>query len=129
MAANYLRVRVKDAFDMPYDRLCMHEFVLSARTMKEKKGVRAMDVAKRLLDYGFHAPTVYFPLCVEEALMIEPTETEALETLDSFAEALLKIAQEDVALVTTAPHHTPVGRADEARAARKPILRWEGEGP
>lgn len=129
MAANYLRVRVKDAFDMPYDRLCMHEFVLSARTMKEKKGVRAMDVAKRLLDYGFHAPTVYFPLCVEEALMIEPTETEALETLDSFAEALLKIAQEDVALVTTAPHNTPVGRADEARAARKPILRWEGEGP
>ncbi|MCE7871602.1 glycine dehydrogenase subunit 2 [bacterium CPR1] len=129
MAANYLRARVKDAFDMPYDRLCMHEFVLSARTMKEKKGVRAMDVAKRLLDYGFHAPTVYFPLCVEEALMIEPTETETLETLDSFAEALLKIAQEDVALVTTAPHTTPVGRADEARAARKPILRWEGEAP
>ncbi|MEW6282931.1 MAG: aminomethyl-transferring glycine dehydrogenase subunit GcvPB, partial [Candidatus Eremiobacterota bacterium] len=129
LAANYLLSRVKGFFDLPYDRLCMHEFVLSAKGLKEKRGVRAMDVAKRLLDYGFHAPTVYFPLCVEEALMIEPTETEPLETLDAFADALTKIAQEDPGLVTSAPHATPVGRLDETRAARKPILRWEEGSP
>jgi glycine dehydrogenase subunit 2 len=84
-----------------------------------------MDIAKRLLDYGYYAPTVYFPLIVEEALMIEPTETESLETLDRFADTMLKIAAEDPELVRSAPHHTPVSRLDEVRAARKPVLRWE----
>ena len=92
--ANYLLARLRDAYDLPYDRLCMHEFVLSARTMKHEHGITALDVAKRLMDFGFHPPTVYFPLVVPEALMIEPTETEAKETLDAFAEAMLAIARE-----------------------------------
>lgn len=104
----------------------MHEFVLSASRQK-KLGVTALDIAKRLLDYGFYAPTIYFPLIVEEALMIEPTETESRETLDAFAEALIKIAEEtekNPELVRGAPHNTPVGRLDEVSAARKPDLRW-----
>lgn len=125
LAANYLLSRVRQEYDVPYDRTCMHEFVLSARNLKKSTGVRAMDVAKRLLDFGFYAPTVYFPLIVEEALMIEPTETEALETLDQFAEALTRIAGEEPELVRSAPHNTPVSRLDETRAARKPVLRWE----
>src|SRR5581483_6368084 len=87
--ANYLLARLKDAYDLPFDRLCMHEFVLSARTLKREHGVSALDVAKRLMDYGFHPPTVYFPLIVPEALMIEPTETEPKERLDDFIEAML----------------------------------------
>ena len=92
--ANYLLARLREAYDLPFDRLCMHEFVLSARNLKREHGITALDVAKRLMDYGFHPPTVYFPLIVPEALMIEPTETETKETLDAFAEAMLEIARE-----------------------------------
>ncbi|MBT9588108.1 aminomethyl-transferring glycine dehydrogenase subunit GcvPB [bacterium] len=128
LSANYLLSRLKGAYEVAYDRTCMHEFVLTARGMKKERNVKAMDIAKRLLDYGYYAPTVYFPLIVEEALMIEPTETESLETLDRFADTMLRIAQEDPELVRSAPHNTPVSRLDEVRAARKPVLRWE-EGP
>jgi len=124
--ANYLLARLKDAYALSYDRICMHEVVLSASRQK-KQGVRGLDIAKRLLDYGFHAPTMYFPLIVDEALMIEPTETESKETLDAFIEALLAIAREastDPDLVHNAPYTTPVSRLDEARAARQPDLRW-----
>src|SRR5439155_10896249 len=113
-----------------YDRLCMHEFVLSARRLKRDHGVSALDVAKRLMDFGFHPPTIYFPLVVPEALMIEPTETEAKETLDAFADALLQIAREareDPELIRTAPHGRPVGRLDEVRAARQPVVRYRFE--
>ena len=91
--ANYLLARLRDAYDLPYDRLCMHEFVLSARTLKREHGITALDVAKRLMDYGFHPPTIYFPLVVPEALMIEPTETEPKERLDAFVDAMLAIAR------------------------------------
>ncbi len=124
--ANYLLARLKDAYDLPFDRLCMHEFVLSARTLKREHGITALDVAKRLMDYGFHPPTVYFPLVVPEALMIEPTETEAKETLDAFIEAMVAIvreAAEEPELLREAPHDRPVRRLDEVRAAREPILR------
>ncbi len=124
--ANYLLARLKDAYALSYDRICMHEVVLSASRQK-KQGVRGLDIAKRLLDYGFHAPTMYFPLIVDEALMIEPTETESKETLDAFIEALLAIAKEastDPDLVRNAPYTTPISRLDEARAARQPDLRW-----
>ena len=124
--ANYLLARLKERYDLSYDRLCMHEVVISARRQKHK-GVRGLDIAKRLLDYGFHAPTMYFPLIVDEALMIEPTETESKETLDTFIEALLAIDEEvsrDPDLVHNAPYTTPVSRLDEAQAARQPDLRW-----
>jgi len=127
LSANYLRQKLKGAFDLPYDRTCMHEFVLSGSRQKKASGIRTLDLAKRLLDYGFHPPTVYFPLLVEEALMIEPTETESLESLDAFAEAMLAIAEEcqrDPDTVKGAPYTTPVLRLDEARAAREPILRF-----
>jgi glycine dehydrogenase subunit 2 len=121
--ANWLRARLSDSFDVPHDRPCMHECVLSAATLKRTTGVRALDVAKRLLEEGFHAPTVYFPLIVEEALMVEPTETESLQTLEALAEAFERIAGEatepgGAAAAAAAPHATPVGRVDEARAAR-----------
>src|SRR5690554_4139734 len=125
--ANYMMHRLKDVYHLPYDRTCMHEFVLSGVWQKEH-GVRTLDIAKRLSDYGFHAPTVYFPLNVEEAIMIEPTETEPKSTLDQFIDVMKRIAeeaQEDPELLTTAPHRTPVKRLDEARAARHPVLRWE----
>ncbi len=125
--ANYLLARLKDAYDLPFDRLCMHEFVLSARTLKREHGVTATDVAKRLMDYGFHPPTVYFPLIVPEALMIEPTETEAKETLDAFADALLEIvreAAEEPELLKDAPHGRPVRRLDEVLAAKRAIVRY-----
>ncbi|BAS29444.1 aminomethyl-transferring glycine dehydrogenase subunit GcvPB [Limnochorda pilosa] len=128
--ANYLLARLRDLFEVPYDRPCMHEFVVSARPWKEH-GVRALDIAKRLLDYGFHPPTVYFPLVVEEALMIEPTETETPETLDAFVDALAAIhaeAEANADLLHHAPYHTPVRRLDEAEAARHPNLRWRPEG-
>ncbi|MBI2911270.1 MAG: aminomethyl-transferring glycine dehydrogenase subunit GcvPB [Chloroflexi bacterium] len=125
--ANYLLARLRGAYHLPYDRTCMHEVVLSGLRQRDR-GVRTLDVAKRLLDYGFHAPTIYFPLLVEEALMIEPTETESKETLDAFVEAMLAIAreaQEEPALVTGAPGTTPIGRLNEAEAARRPVLRWQ----
>jgi glycine dehydrogenase subunit 2 len=128
--ANYMRARLKDAYELPYDRLCMHEFVLSARNLKREHGVSALDVAKRLMDFNFHPPTVYFPLVVPEALMIEPTETEAKETLDEFCDAMLQIAREaatDPELVKSAPHGRPVERLDEVRAAKQPIVRFSFE--
>jgi glycine dehydrogenase subunit 2 len=125
--ANYLMRRLAGAYDLPYDRPCMHEFVLSGRNLR-KHGVRTTDVAKRLLDFGVHAPTVYFPLIVEEAIMIEPTETETLRTLDLFADVMLRIAEEartDPGIVTGAPWTTPVSRLDEGRAARELKLTWK----
>jgi glycine dehydrogenase subunit 2 len=125
--ANYLLARLKNAYDLPFDRLCMHEFVLSARTLKREHGVTALDVAKRLMDYGFHPPTIYFPLIVPEALMIEPTETEPKETLDAFADAMLAIAREaedDPDVVKAAPTSRPVRRVDEVKAAKHPVVRY-----
>jgi glycine dehydrogenase subunit 2 len=119
--ANWIRARLHHVYDVPYDRPCMHEVVLSAATLKRTTGVRALDVAKRLLEFGFHSPTVYFPLIVDEALMIEPTETESLQTLQALADALEAIAVEAIAdpdAAPAAPRTTPVGRVDEARAAR-----------
>jgi glycine dehydrogenase subunit 2 len=124
--ANYLMQALKDTYYLPYDRRCMHEAVFSADWQKSR-GVSGLEIAKRLLDYGIHAPTMYFPLIVHEALMIEPTESETRETLDSFIQALKDIdaeTQEDPELVRQAPHTTPVARLDEARAARQPDLRW-----
>jgi glycine dehydrogenase subunit 2 len=122
--ANYLQGLLKDTFDLAYDRRCAHEFVLSSRRFGEKS---ALNIAKRLMDYGFHPPTIYFPLIVPEALMIEPTETESKETLDRFVLALKKIATElkkDPEMVKQSPFSTPVGRLDEVAAARRPNLRW-----
>jgi glycine dehydrogenase subunit 2 len=124
--ANYLLARLKGAYDLPFDRLCMHEFVVGARTMKTEHGITALDVAKRLMDFGFHPPTVYFPLVVAEALMIEPTETEAKETLDAFADAMLEIAREAATRpdeIRAAPHGRPVRRLDEPRAAKELVVR------
>jgi glycine dehydrogenase subunit 2 len=125
--ANYVLARLKDAYDLPVDRLCMHEFVISARTLRREHGVTALDVAKRLMDHGFHPPTIYFPLIVSEALMIEPTETEALETLDAFCDAMLAIAKEaaeDPQQLKDAPHTRPVRRLDEAEAAKRLTVRY-----
>jgi glycine dehydrogenase subunit 2 len=125
--ANYLMSRIKDVYPVPYDRTCMHEFVCEGR-FPDAPGVRALDVSKRLIDYGFHPPTNYFPLIVPEALMIEPTETESKETLDRFAGALLNIAEEARTapdLLHGAPHNAPVRRLDEVQAAKELILRWE----
>jgi glycine dehydrogenase subunit 2 len=125
--ANYVLARLKGAYDLPFDRLCMHEFVLSARTLKRESGSTALDVAKRLMDYGFHPPTIYFPLIVAEALMIEPTETETKETLDAFCDAMLAIAREaadEPELLKQAPHDRPVRRLDEVRAAKHPIVKY-----
>jgi glycine dehydrogenase subunit 2 len=123
--ANYLLGRLKGVYPLPYDRICMHEFVLSGR-LPDAPDIHTIDIAKRLMDFGFHPPTVYFPLIVPEALMIEPTETESKETLDAFADALIQIAQEaktDPELLHTAPHVTPVARLDEVLAARQPVLQ------
>lgn len=125
--ANYLMSLLKETYCLPYDRICKHEFVLSARPEK-KKGAGAGDIAKALLDRGFHPPTVYFPLIVEEALMVEPTDTEAKETLDAFAEVMKQISadiDEDAEKVAHGPYNTVVGRLDEVRAARNPVMRWE----
>ncbi len=125
--ANYVRARVREFLDTPYDERCRHEFVASAQRLKRETGVRALDIAKALLDRGFMAPTMYFPLIVPECLMIEPTETESKETLDAFVEALAEIvrtAKESPQEVTSAPRRTVVGRVDETRAARRPDLRW-----
>src|SRR5690625_1625333 len=127
--ANYMMRKLEKEFDLPYTQHCMHEFVLSGNRQK-KLGVRTLDMAKRLLDYGFHPPTIYFPLNVEEAMMIEPTETESKETLDEFINTMLTIAEEvenEPELVQEAPHHTIVKRMDETLAARKPVLRYTKE--
>jgi len=127
LAANYLKSRIAGAYAIPYQRPCKHEFVASAGPLHEATGVRTLDIAKRLIDKGFHPPTIYFPHIVDECLLIEPTETESLETLDAFAEALLEIATEarrEPELVTSAPHTAPVRRLDEATAARQPDLHW-----
>ncbi len=125
--ANYLLSRVKHAFDVPYGQRCMHEFVASASKLKRERKISAMDIGKRLLDFGFHAPTVYFPLVVPEAMMIEPTETESKETLDAFAQALLKIREEDPEFLRHAPHSLGISRPDEVKAAKEPVLRWRGQ--
>jgi glycine dehydrogenase subunit 2 len=125
--ANYLLARLKDVYDLPFDRLCMHEFVLSASNLKREHGITALDVAKRLMDHGFHPPTIYFPLIVPEALMIEPTETEAKETLDAFAEAMRAIADEaatDPEAIKDAPHRRPVRRLDEVKAAKRAVVKF-----
>jgi len=123
--ANYLLAKLKDVLPVPQGDRCMHEFVASAKGLKDARGISAMDIAKRLLDFGFHAPTVYFPLVVAEALMIEPTETESRETLDAFAEAIHRIVAEDPVQLQLAPHQTPISRPDDVRAARNPILKWK----
>ena len=125
--ANYIRVKVREFLETPYDEICRHEFVASAQELKKETGVRALDIAKALLDRGFMAPTMYFPLIVPECLMIEPTETESKETLDTFIEALREIVQtakSDADSIMAAPQNTVVGRLDETRAARQPDLRW-----
>lgn len=122
--ANYLRMLLKDAYTIPYGRNCMHEFVAEGR-WTDVPGIGAIDIAKRLIDYGMHPPTVKFPLIVPEALMIEPTETEGKQTLDAFADAMKKIAEEartEPDLLRQAPHDLPVGRLDEVRAAKQPVL-------
>src|SRR5690625_4332440 len=127
--ANYMMRRLEKVYELPYTQHCMHEFVLSGQKQKEL-GVRTLDIAKRLLDYGYHPPTIYFPLNVQEAMMIEPTETESKETLDQFIDAMLSIAkevEEEPEVVQEAPHNTVVKRMDETTAARKPILRFEWE--
>jgi len=123
--ANYLLSLVKHAYDVPHGDRCMHEFVASAKNLRRTKKISTMDVAKRLLDYGYHSPTVYFPLVVPEALMMEPTETESKETLDAFAATLLKILDEDPAFLQQAPHTLPISRPDEVKAAKEPVLRWK----
>lgn len=122
--ANYLMSLVRHVYPVPLGDRCMHEFVASARSMARDRGVRAMDIGKRLIDYNYHAPTVYFPLIVPEAMMIEPTETESRETLEAFARALLAIAEEDPETLHSAPSTTPICRPDEVLAARKPVLKW-----
>jgi len=128
LAANYLRQRVGQAYGLPFEGPCKHEFVATAQALKAETGVRTLDVAKRLIDYGYHPPTIYFPLIVEECMLIEPTETESIETLDAFADALIAVAEEarrDPELLRGAPHDAPVRRLDEASAARQPDLRWQ----
>ena len=122
--ANYLLSRVKHILPIPQGERCMHEFVATATSLKKDKDISAMDIAKRLLDFGFHAPTVYFPLTVPESIMIEPTESESKETLDAFAEALFRITEEAADLLHDAPHTTTVSRPDEVQAARRPVLKW-----
>ncbi|HEX6391839.1 MAG TPA: aminomethyl-transferring glycine dehydrogenase subunit GcvPB [Acidimicrobiales bacterium] len=123
--ANWLRHQLRGAYDIPYDRPNMHEFVASTSTLKKEKGLRALDVGKRLLEEGFHAPTVYFPLIVDEALMIEPTETESPQTVAALADALIRIAADPEGESQKAPRTTPVGRVDEARAARTLLPTWD----
>jgi glycine dehydrogenase subunit 2 len=124
--ANYVQARLRGAYRLPYDRRCMHEVVFSG-SKQRAYGVRTLDIAKRLIDYGFHPPTIYFPLIVEEALMIEPTEAEGMAALDAFCDAMLAIdaeAETSPEVVRSAPHNAPLKRLDEATAARRPILRW-----
>ena len=131
LAANYVKESLKDAYKLPIESVCKHEFVFDGLIndggRDDVHGATTLDVAKRLLDYGFHAPTIYFPLLFHQALMIEPTETESLETLDTFIEVMHKIAEEaaeDPAILQGAPHNAPIGRPDETTAARQPILKY-----
>tara|TARA_B100000029_G_scaffold373313_1_gene367540 strand:+ start:25627 stop:27123 length:1497 start_codon:yes stop_codon:yes gene_type:complete len=126
--ANYIKSNLEEYFELPIKRICMHEVVFSASNFKKHNGIKALDISKRLIDYGIHPPTMYFPLIIDEALMIEPTETESKETLDYFISSMIKIASEakqDPELLRNAPHNTPNSRLDEALAARKPNLRWQ----
>jgi glycine dehydrogenase subunit 2 len=126
--ANYVRQHLRDVYDIPYDRPCKHEFVLSARRQKLESGVTALDIAKRIMDFGYHPPTIYFPLIIEEAMMIEPTETETREQLDAFIHSMRMIAEEaknQPDAVKRAPECTPIRRVDEVKAARKPVLKWD----
>jgi len=125
--ANYLLSRVKHILPVPHGDRCMHEFVASAAKLKSERDISAMDLGKRLLDFGVHAPTVYFPLVVREAMMVEPTETESKETLDAFSEILFRITEESAELLHEAPHSTSISRPDEVRAARQPVLTWTAE--
>ncbi|MBD3675323.1 MAG: aminomethyl-transferring glycine dehydrogenase subunit GcvPB [Planctomycetaceae bacterium] len=125
--ANYLLAKLKDVLPVPNGDRCMHEFVASAKTLQKEKGISAMDIGKRLLDFGFHAPTVYFPLVVAEALMIEPTETESRATLDAFADAIRQIVEEEPDFLHQAPHSTMHSRPDDVAAARKPVLKWSAQ--
>jgi glycine dehydrogenase subunit 2 len=124
--ANYMKQKLLDSkkYEMPFRPLRKHEFVISCQQLAEQKGIRALDLAKRLLDYGFHPPTIYFPLIVKEAMMIEPTESETQGTLDAYVDALVKIAEEPAELVKTAPRNTPVRRVNEVEASKNPILTW-----
>jgi glycine dehydrogenase subunit 2 len=125
--ANYVRAKLGEEFPAAFDTLCMHEVIVSDKKLQRETGIKTLDVAKRLIDYGFHPPTVYFPLVVPGAMMIEPTETESKETIDGFVEAMKAIAREareSPELIHAAPSTTRLGRLDEARAARKPRLRW-----
>jgi glycine dehydrogenase subunit 2 len=127
--ANYVQARLRSAYKLAADRRCMHEVTLSGSRQKQR-GVKTLDISKRLIDYGFHPPTIYFPLIVDEAMMVEPTETEGIEALDAFCEAMLAIDQESIEepeLVKGAPYSAPLRRMDEATAARKPVLRWRPE--
>ena len=124
--ANYIKESLKDCYKLPIDSICKHEFVFDG--LAEPNGVTTLDVAKRLLDYGYHAPTIYFPLLFHQTIMIEPTETESKETIDGFIEVMRKIAQEalqDPELLHRAPVSTPIGRPDETTAARQPIVKCE----
>lgn len=124
--ANYIKEKLKEYYKLPYEQICKHEFV-AAGLVSDNHEVSTLDVAKRLLDYRYHPPTIYFPLIVDNAIMVEPTETESLETLDLFIEAMINIAkeaEENPDLLKTAPHNTPVRRLDEVRAARTPVLKW-----
>jgi len=126
LSANYMRVKVGKTYHVPYNRICMHEFVAEGDIVE---GVHTMDIAKRLIDFGYHPPTVYFPLIVHEALMIEPTESESKDTLDAFIDTLEKIAEEaktNPDILHSAPHTTELGRLDEVTAARHPILCYKG---
>ena len=125
--ANYIKEMLKDVYELPIEGLCKHEFVFDG--LKDRStGITTMDVAKRLLDYGYHAPTIYFPLLFHEAMMIEPTENESKQTIDGFIEVLRKIAEEAIEepeTVKSAPHHTPIGRVDDVLAAKHPIMTYK----
>ena len=126
--ANYLKKKLNREYSVPYDGWCKHEFVLSAKPLKESCGITALDIAKRLFDYGVHPPTVYFPLIVPEALMIEPTETESKDSLDAFVSVMISIyreAQENPEILKQAPCTAVVGRIDEVRAVKTPLVRWQ----
>jgi len=125
--SNYMKKKILDSklYEMPFKDIRKHEFVLSCEKLKQETGIRAMDIAKRLLDYGFHPPTVYFPLIVKEALMIEPPETESKEDLDRYVEALIKIAKEDPEVIKGAPKNTSVKRVDEVNASKNLVLTWK----
>jgi glycine dehydrogenase subunit 2 len=125
--SNYMKKKIMDhgGYELPYNILRKHEFVLSCEKIKKEKDIRAMDIAKRLLDYGLHPPTIYFPLIVKEALMVEPTESESKKDIDYYIETLIKILDENPMILKESPNNTPVNRVDEVKASKKPILTWK----